>query len=170
MPVWPAPAPVGVCACGFSCSVAADAVARGHDVTCACRGTSGTVPDGASLVAWDRGEAPPAELVDAGFDAVVDVARHPSRVRSAVAAFPGAHWVFVSTVNVYADDSTPGGTPGTLPLRDPITDDVDLAEDPEAYGGMKVACEQVVLDGAASAAVVRPGLIVGARGPTRRVC
>lgn len=152
----------------LSHAVAADAVARGHDVTCACRGTSGSVPEGATLVTWDRDRPVPAELVDRGFDAVVDVARHPSRVASAVAAFPDAHWVFVSTVNVYADDSTPGGRPGTLPLRDPVTDDVDLAEDPEAYGGMKVACEQIVLDGAASAAVVRPGLIVGPGDPTGR--
>lgn len=151
----------------LSRAVAADAVARGHDVTCACRGASGSVPDGARLVVWDRSGPPPAELA-AGYDAVVDVARHPSRVRSAVAAFPDAHWVFVSTVNVYADDATPGGRPGTLALRDPIVDDVDLAEDPEAYGGMKVACEQVVLDGAASAAVVRPGLIVGPGDPTGR--
>ena len=28
---------------------------------------------------------------------------------------PDAHWVFVSTVNVYSDDSTPGGTPGHAP-------------------------------------------------------
>jgi nucleoside-diphosphate-sugar epimerase len=152
----------------LSRAVAAEAVARGHDVTCACRGASGAVPDGARLVTWDRDQPVPAELVDGGFDAVVDVARHPSRVRSAVAAFPDAHWVFVSTVNVYADDATPGGTPETIPLRDPITDDVDLGEDPEAYGGMKVACERIVLDGAASAAVVRPGLIVGPGDPTGR--
>lgn len=151
----------------LSRAVAADAVARGHDVTCACRGLSGSVPDGARLVAWDRSEPPPPTL-GADFDAVVDVARHPSRVRSAVAALPDAHWVFVSTVNVYADDATPGGRPGTVTLRDPITEDVDLAEDPDAYGGMKVACEQIVLDGAASAAVVRPGLIVGPGDPTGR--
>ncbi len=39
--------------------------------------------------------------------------------------------MFVSTINVYADDSIPGGGPGTLPLRDPVHDDVDLKEDPE---------------------------------------
>jgi nucleoside-diphosphate-sugar epimerase len=126
------------------------------------------VPDGAAQVVWDRAEPVPAGLVETAYDAVVDVARMPSWVRSAVAAFADAHWVFVSTINVYADESTPGGRPGTLPLREPIADDVDLTEDPEAYGPMKVACEQAVRDGAASWTVIRPGLIVGPGDPTGR--
>jgi nucleoside-diphosphate-sugar epimerase len=143
----------------LSREVAAEALRRGHDVTCACRGISGDVPDGATLLHWDRAEEPPAGLAGQ-YDAVVDVSRRPSHVRRAVAAVPDAHWVFVSTVNVYSDESFPGG-PGTLPLHEPITEDVDLATDPEAYGPMKVACEQIVQEGAASATVVRPGLIVG---------
>ncbi len=149
----------------LSRAVAAEAVHRGHEVTCACRGTSGSVPEGAAMVEVDRTQP----LPDLGeFDAVVDVARHPSWVRGAVAAYPQAHWVFVSTINVYADDATPGGTPETLPLVEPIQEDVDLGENPDAYGPMKVACEQAVLDGAASAMVVRPGLIVGPEDPTGR--
>jgi 2'-hydroxyisoflavone reductase len=149
----------------LSRAVAADAVARGHDVTCAARGASGSVPDGARLVAADRTQP----LPDLGeFDAVVDVARQPSWVRSAVAAYPEAHWVFVSTVNVYADDATPGGTPASLPLVEAIEDDVDLKEHPEAYGPMKVTCERIVQEGAGSAMVMRPGLIVGPGDPTGR--
>ncbi len=151
----------------LSRAVAEEAVRRGHDVTCACRGSSGSVPEGARHVATDRAEGLPADLAD-GFDAVVDVGRHPSWVRTAVERFPSAHWVFVSTINVYADDATPGGGPGTLPLREPVHDDVDLREDPEAYGPMKVACEQIVTDGAASATLVRPGLIVGPGDPSGR--
>lgn len=106
-------------------------------------------------------------MAAATYDAVVDVSRTPSHVRRAVAAWPGAHWVFVSTVNVYADTATPD--PGTdSALVEAITDDRDLGEDPEAYGGMKVACERLVLDGAARATVVRPGLIVGPGDPTGR--
>ncbi|MDF1604268.1 NAD-dependent epimerase/dehydratase family protein [Nocardioides sp. YIM 152315] len=152
----------------LSRAVAVDAAARGHDVTCANRGTSGSVPGGAALVRWDRTEDVPAELAETAYDAVVDVARMPSWVRAGVATWPGAHWVFVSTVNVYADDSIPGGRPGTLPLRDPRPDDVDLASDPEAYGPMKVACEEAVRAGAASWTVIRPGLIVGPGDPTGR--
>jgi nucleoside-diphosphate-sugar epimerase len=126
------------------------------------------VPRGADLVEWDRTQPVPSGLAGASYDAVVDVARQPSWVRRAVTAFPSAHWVFVSTINVYADDATPGGHPGALPLRDPIEDDVDLSEDPEAYGAMKVACEEFVREEAASALVVRPGLIVGPEDPTGR--
>jgi 2'-hydroxyisoflavone reductase len=149
----------------LSKAVAAEAVRRGHEVTCACRGTSGSVPEGAAVVEVDRTQ----QLPDLGeFDAVVDVARQPSWVRAAVAAYPQAHWVFVSTVNVYADDATPGGTPATLPLVEPIHEDTDLKENPEAYGPMKVSCEQAVLAGAASAMVIRPGLIVGPGDPSGR--
>lgn len=152
----------------LSRAVATEAVARGHDVTCANRGASGRVPDGATPVVWDRTEPVPAALAGTPYDAVVDVARHPSWVRASVAAWPDAHQVFVSTVSVYADESTPGGRPGTLPLREPRHEDVDLAEDPEAYGPSKVACEQAVRAGAASWTVVRPGLIVGPGDPTGR--
>lgn len=152
----------------LSRAVAEEAVRRGHDVVCACRGTSGSVPDGARLVVLDRDADDPAGVLDGDFDSVVDVARHPSRVRSAVAALPDAHWVFVSTINVYPDNGTPGGHPGNLALHDPITTDEDPATGPEVYGAMKVACEQIVTDGAGSSMVIRPGLIVGPGDPSGR--
>jgi 2'-hydroxyisoflavone reductase len=148
----------------LSREVAVQAVARGWDVTCACRGTSGPVPDGATHLPWDRADAPPAAVAAGGWDAVVDVARLPSQVRSAVAATSYAHWVFVSTISVYADTSSPA----MEPLLEAVTEDVDLAVDPEAYGGMKVACEQVVQSGATTSVLARPGLIVGPGDPTGR--
>jgi 2'-hydroxyisoflavone reductase len=149
----------------LSRAVAAEAVRRGHDVVCANRGRSGAVPTGATTVRWDRDEEAPAALLDAGpYDAVVDVARQPSHVERALAAVPDAHWVFVSTISVYADDADPGG-PGAGLLKDAIGED---SADPEAYGGLKVACEQLVLDAVPSAAVLRPGLIVGPGDPSGR--
>jgi 2'-hydroxyisoflavone reductase len=141
-------------------------VARGHDVTCACRGVSGPLPDGVGHIAWDRAEEAPAAVTGTTWDAVVDVARLPSHVRRAVAATPGAHWVFVSTVNVYPDDDTPG-TPATLRLREPLTDD-DPSAGPETYGAMKVACEQLVAEGVRSSTTIRPGLICGPDDSTGR--
>jgi len=143
------------------------AVARGHDVVAVNRGRSGSVPAGARHVVADRDDDFPAGLAEEGFDAVVDVSRTPSHVRKAVAALPGAHWVFVSTINVYSDESTPGGRPGTLPLRDPEFEDVG-ATSPESYGAMKVACEELVTAGTTSRSIVRPGLIVGPDDPTGR--
>jgi nucleoside-diphosphate-sugar epimerase len=151
----------------LSKATAADAVARGHDVTCVTRGKSGDVPEEARHVVWDRDDDVPAEFAAEEFDAVVDVSRTPSHVRKAVASWPDAHWVFVSTINVYADTSTPDpGTDGEL--VEAIEEDQDLQEHPEAYGGMKVACERLVLDGAGRATVVRPGLIVGPGDPSGR--
>lgn len=151
----------------LSRAVAAEAVARGHDVTCACRGVSGRLPEGVEHVVWDRADEAPPAISGTSWDAVVDVARLPSHVRRAVGATPDAHWVFVSTVNVYPDNGTPG-TPATLGLHEPLLDDVDAASDPEAYGAMKVACEQLVAEGAASGMVIRPGLICGPDDPTGR--
>lgn len=134
----------------------------------ASRGLTGTAPPGTTHVRWDRADPAPQELLDAGpYDAVIDVARQPSHVRNALAAFADMHWIFVSSISVYADDADPGG-PGLGALKLPIADDVDLAADPEAYGGLKVTCEHLVLDAADSAAVVRPGLIVGPGDPTGR--
>ena len=148
----------------LSRETATQAVARGWDVTCACRGESGPVPDGATHLPWDRDDAVPSTIEDGDWDAVVDVTRLPSHARRAVAATRDAHWVFVSTVSVYTDNSSPA----MEPLADPITEDVDLAVDPEAYGGMKVACEQAVQEVAASSVIARPGLIVGPGDPTGR--
>ena len=157
----------------LSRAVAEEAIRRGHDVTCACRGESGTVPEGARHVVLDRAADDVAEVlssaqVDAPVDVVVDVARHPSWVRSAVAAFPDAHWIFVSTINVYSDDAVSAGTPDSLPLHEPIHTDEDPMSAPETYGAMKVSCEQTVREGAMSSMIVRPGLIVGPGDPTGR--
>lgn len=148
----------------LSRAVAEQAVGRGWDVTCACRGSSGPLPEGVTHLPWDRALDAPAALADGEWDGVVDVSRTPSHVRRAVAAVPDSHWVFVSTINVYADNSSPA----MEPLVEAITADVDLAEDPDAYGPMKVACERLVTDGAASSMLVRPGLIVGPDDPTGR--
>lgn len=148
----------------LSREVARRAVARGWQVTCACRGASGSVPDGTTHLRWDRSDDAPEALADSGWDAVVDVGRLPSHVRRAVAAVPDAHWVFVSTVNVYADNSSSA----MEPLVEPLTEDADPETEPEAYGAMKVACEAIVRDGAASSMIVRPGLIAGPGDHTGR--
>jgi 2'-hydroxyisoflavone reductase len=152
----------------LSRAIATDAVARGYDVTCAARGESGTVPDGARHVVLDR-SSPDWSALDDDWDAVVDVARSPVWVAEALAALAdrAGHWTFVSSISVYADHTTPGGSPETLPLLPAITEDVEQ-DTPEKYGSSKVGCEQHVLAGAGQALVIRPGLIVGPGDPSGR--
>ncbi|WP_243790363.1 NAD-dependent epimerase/dehydratase family protein [Saccharopolyspora gloriosae] len=149
----------------LSREVAAAAVRHGHDVTCAARGTSGTVPAGAALVPVDRDDPDGLrELAGEPFDAVVDVATMslPWVSRALAALGDGtAHWTFVSSINAYADTTTPGGTTDAE-LLEPLKT-VEPDTDPSiAYGGTKVASEHAVRTALADRAfIVRPGLITG---------
>ena len=122
--------------------IAHEAIARGHDVTCLARGESGNVPDGAAFVRADRADPQAYDQVsDRPWDIVIDVARQPGQVRSAVSALGAAatHWTLVSTGSVYADQSGP--LTEDSPVLDPIEADV---AGPEQYGEGKVACEEAV--------------------------
>lgn len=150
-------------------AVAAEALRRGHEVVCAARGESGSVPEGAAHAVVDR-DAPDglAALRGQRFDAVVDLATMSvTWVRDAlreVGATAG-HWTFVSSCSVYADHATPGSTATLAPLED------DPAEPmtPERYGAVKVASEVAVRDALGDRAfVLRAGLITGPGDRTDR--
>ncbi|WIX77582.1 epimerase [Amycolatopsis carbonis] len=150
-------------------AVAAEALRRGHEVVCAARGESGTVPDGARLIKVDRDD-PDGLAALPEFDAVVDVApiSFPWVERALeVLADRVAHWTFVSTINVYADEATPGQTPATGALVNPLRrhatrDDLTAEGGTGLYGGIKVASENAVrAELGERAFVVRPGLITG---------
>jgi 2'-hydroxyisoflavone reductase len=151
-------------------AVAAHAVAFGHQVTCAARGSSGTVPAGAELVRVDRSDPDGLAPVAGEYDAVVDVARVPSHVRYALDALAGrvGHWTFVSSCSAYADQATPGQRARTAALLEPPEGIDDPTATPEAYGQCKVAAERVVLAAGVPAFVCRAGLIVGPEDPTDR--
>lgn len=154
----------------LSRAVAAYAVACGYDVTCAARGESGPVPEGARLVRVDRSEPDGLAALDGEYDAVLDVARRPSQVRAALDALAGrvGHWSFVSSCSVYADQATPGQVARTAPVVE-VPDGLDdpTATD-AAYGQCKVAIERLLDDGGVPAFVCRAGLIVGPEDPTDR--
>ncbi|QSB14496.1 NAD-dependent epimerase/dehydratase family protein [Natronosporangium hydrolyticum] len=155
-------------------AVARHAVAAGHDVTCLARGVSGTPVAGVRFLSCDRGHSAAYSLVDGErFDAVIDVTSDPRHARGAVAALGDRidHWVYVSSISVYADHSQPHQRAETTPLQppaDPAGD--DPRTDPETYGRAKVACEAAVRDGvgAARSLIARAGLIVGPADPTGR--
>lgn len=149
--------------------VARGAVERGHDVTCLARGESGQVPDGTTLVVGDRSTSEGyAGVQDRAFDLVVDVARQPLHVRTAldVLGERAEHWVFVSTASVYADHASLHRTEST-PLL-PFFDGDEAP--PEAYGEAKVACElaSLAVRGHDGVLIARSGLIAGPGDPSDR--
>ncbi|MFD0202925.1 MULTISPECIES: NAD-dependent epimerase/dehydratase family protein [Saccharothrix] len=149
----------------LSRAVAAAAVERGHEVVCAARGESGPPPEGSRLVKIDRdAEDGLAPLRGEQFDAVVDVAFISYRwVREALdeLAEKAGHWTFVSTMSVYTDLSRRGGGVDE-PVREPRYTDPTDPEDFGAYGQIKVASEQAVMETIGDRAMVaRPGLVCG---------
>jgi len=143
--------------------VAAQAVARGHAVTCVARGQAGQFAEGCRSVIADR-DRPDAydAVVDQRWDAVFDVARQPGHVRRAVTALEpvAGRIVYVSSGNVYASQRELGqdeDAPLLLPLAS------DVMESMQHYGEAKAACEQAMLRGfgADRAMVARVGLIGG---------
>jgi 2'-hydroxyisoflavone reductase len=156
-------------------AVARLARAAGHDVTCAARGVSGRPIDGVRFVVADRDDPAGLSGLDGErFDAVVDVTRRPSHARYAVDALAGrvGHWTYVSTISVYADQATPGGTPASTPLLAPAPAEVDDPSGSNAhwYGACKVACELAVRDRIAADRlfICRAGLLVGPEDPSDR--
>ncbi len=150
------------------------ALAGGHDVTVFTRGR--VAPPWGPRVAHRAGNRDPAvapglaALERGEWDAVIDTSGYvPRCVRASAQALAGrvCHYVFVSSLSAYAEPTPPGLTEAAplAALADPATEDV-MAH----YGALKAACEREVsaVFGAAHAALVRPGLIVGPHDATDR--
>jgi 2'-hydroxyisoflavone reductase len=130
------------------------ALARGHEVTLFNRGRTNPdlFPEAEHLHGDRTRDLSP--LAGRTWDAVIDTSGYdPEVVRASVEALPGMHYVFVSTVSVYADFS-----------RGP-SEDSPVHTGGDGYGELKAACERELPSGAL---VVRPGLIVGPHDPTYR--
>lgn len=140
--------------------VASHGLAAGLSVTCLARGSSGSVPSGATLVSADR-SAPGAyeSVIGQSWDLVVDVSWQPGFVRSALAALSSraGSWVYVSSISAYADGLA-AGADESAPLFPALVGDTAGMSD---YPGAKVACEDAVLAAFPSALVARAGLLIG---------
>lgn len=144
-------------------AVASRAADRGHQVTCLARGESGEVPAGTAHVVADR-RLPGAydEVATQDWDVVLDVSWQPAQVRSALSALASRarHWVYVSSISVYADQSTPG-LDESAALVDPWSGSGEPGV--EEYAGAKVSCETSCSSamGEGRLLIARAGLIVG---------
>jgi 2'-hydroxyisoflavone reductase len=141
------------------------ALERGHELTLFNRGQ--TMPELFPEVEKLHGDRDGdlAALHGRDFDAVVDTSGYvPRIVRETIDALGAVgHYTFVSSISVYADLSTPPTEDAPLAqLKEPTE------EWREAYGELKVLCENVVRERFPGAFVPRPGLIVGPWDPTGR--
>jgi len=137
------------------------ALARGHSVALFHRGRSnpGVLPE-AEHVIGDR-DADLARLAGRRFDVVLDSTGYEVRqVRAAARALrhPGLHYVFVSSISVYADVTR---LDESGPVR--VTDDAERAPlTLDRYGALKAACESALDEELPGHALhVRAGLILG---------
>ena len=141
------------------------ALACGHQITLFNRGQ--TRPELFPEIEKLRGDRDGnlAALAGRDFDAVVDTSGRVPRLVSETLDALGeiGHYTFVSTISVYADLSTPPTESSPLAeLKEPT----EVWE--EAYGELKVLCENVVRERFRGAFIPRPGLIVGPWDPTGR--
>ncbi len=144
-------------------------MARGHTLTLFNRGRTNPhlFPDVEKLEGNRDGDL--KALEGRQWDAVVDTSGYvPRIVRDSATLLKDAvkQYVFISTLSVYADYSTPGRDENS-PLA--TMDDPTSEEVRQHYGALKALSEQAaeeVMPGRVTN--IRPGLIVGPRDPSDR--
>ena len=147
-----------------------EALDHGHAVTIFNRGQRQPEPvPGVETLLGDRDGQLDA-LKGRDWDVVIDnsgyVPRHV-RLSTQLLRERVGHYLFISTVAVYADTSVPGlrEDAALKTLADPDVETVDRT----TYGGLKVLCERVVQqDYADHCTIVRPTYIVGPGDVTDR--
>ena len=138
------------------------ALDRGHKVTLLNRGKSQTAlfPNVPRIVG-DRNTPEAFKNIGKGeWDVVIDVFNaNPKWARDAGLALKDRtpHYIFVSTISVFNDNSEPNDENGKLFAPA----DVNAEYNPQAYGANKYASELEVAKYFKNFTVVRPGLIVG---------
>ncbi|MEX2543099.1 MAG: NAD-dependent epimerase/dehydratase family protein [Trueperaceae bacterium] len=146
-----------------------EAVARGHSVTLFNRGNQPLPAGDLRHVQGDR-NSDLERLAGETFDAVIDTSGYlPKQVRASAEALAGrvGAYLFVSSISVYADQTTPHQDEEAplVELEDPNVEEITG----ETYGGLKVLCERALVGSfPVPPLVVRPGLVVGPDDPTDR--
>lgn len=146
------------------------ALGRGHQVTLFNRGKThpGLFPQVENLTGDREGDL--SALAGRQWDAVIDNSGNvPRWVASAAAVLQGnvSHYMYVSSISAYADQSVVGLSE-TAPLQriDPAHAEELTANN---YGGVKALCEARTREAfPQSNTIVRTGLVVGPGDPTDR--
>ncbi|MFM7707922.1 MAG: epimerase, partial [Gammaproteobacteria bacterium] len=146
------------------------ALARGHKVTFFNRGRTNTdrFPAVPRITGDRNGDL--GGLAGRSFDAVIDNSGYvPRQVRLAAQMLRASvpHYLFISTLSVYASFASPNDEGSPLgKMADETTEKVDG----ETYGPLKALCETAAREvyGAGNVTVLRPGLIVGPDDNTDR--
>ncbi len=146
------------------------ASARGHAVTLFNRGrTNPELHAGVERIVGDR-DGGLGALAGRTWDAVVDPAGYfPRLVGDSARRLAGSagHYLFVSTISVYAEPIATGADE-TAPVAR-IADPTVEAITGETYGALKALCEETVRGAYGERAlIVRPGLVVGPYDTTDR--
>lgn len=146
------------------------ALRSGHELTLCNRGSNPGVFPQVERIRADRDRAAGmARIGGRRWDAVVDLSGYrPAQVRPVLDALGGAmpHYVYISTVSVYALPLAPGAGE-TAPLLQ--VDESIPSSDPRSYGGLKALSEELLHYRAADAlTIVRPTIVIGPRDYTDR--
>lgn len=154
------------------------AVARGHRVTLFNRGRSNPglfkELEGLDERIGDRTPNPGNydALTTGEWDVVIDIpTTRPRWVREAAAAVKGraGHYVFISTISVYAKNDSPGADESAALATTTTPDVEDGPAFPPLYGPLKALAERAAQQAfPGRATIVRPGLIVGVGDPSDR--
>lgn len=154
------------------------AVSRGHQVTVFNRGKrESDLPAAVEHLSGDRDSGTLDALKNREWDVCIDnPTRVPFWVRDAGKVLKGKvrHYIYVSSISVYADNSQPNAGEATALVKYTGKDvmketGATLKANPGLYGPLKVACElEAEKQFPGITTIVRPGLIVGPGDPTDR--
>ena len=147
-----------------------EALEGGHGITLFNRGQTspGLFPELEHLTGDRDGDL--SVLKGRSWDAVIDTYGYIPRIvrkSTKLLSSSAGYYAFISTLSVYADESTPGQdeTAPLATLSDPSTEEVN----DQTYGPLKVLCEREVERGfPGRSLMVRAGLIVGPHDYTDR--
>jgi 2'-hydroxyisoflavone reductase len=153
------------------------ALARGHSITLFNRGRqSNEWPQPVEQLVGDRNAGDLKALEGREWDVCIDnPTTLPFWVRDAGRVLHGKvkHYIFVSTISVYAKDDAPADETAALATyagKDPMAETLEsLRAHAELYGPLKAVSEQEARRQFPHiTTVIRPGLIVGPGDPTDR--